>query len=161
MTGEVELYDGCIVKALPALRLAGLSEVMEMGVVGERVGPLFERVADLLHEEPESLELPIATYGPVEGGMQVVVGFVRDDEAPEGLEDIELPASEVAACTLHLGPVSGVFATWQRLHHWTEAEGFTLQWPSREVYVRSESADQRDWVTELQQPASTSPAGQG
>ena len=51
--------------------------------------------------------------------------------------------------------MSGIGASWQALHRWVVANGYTFTGPCRELYVRAESEDQADWVTELQQPVAT------
>ena len=67
---------------------------------------------------------------------------------------IELPGVR-AVCGVHLGPMSGVQDSWQRLRNWVVANGYSCAGPCREVYVRAESSDQSDWITELQQPIAT------
>jgi effector-binding domain-containing protein len=42
--------------------------------------------------------------------------------------------------------------SWQALHRWVSDNGYRYDGPCRELYVRAESDDQSDWVTELQQP---------
>lgn len=57
-----------------------------------------------------------------------------------------------AVCGVHLGRMDNIQASWQDLHRWVVDNGYTFAGPCRELYVRSEPADQSDWVTELQQP---------
>ena len=48
--------------------------------------------------------------------------------------------------------MSGVRATWAALHAAVAERGLAPSGMARERYVRAESADQRDWIVELQQP---------
>jgi predicted transcriptional regulator YdeE len=132
--------------------MGGVREDLAFDEVGDRVGPLFDQVAGHFDGGPSGVAL--ATYAMADGRMVVEVGFTLDDGqvVPDGLELIELPAVEAGACTLHLGPVDGIFSSWQRLHAWAREAGYEFGWPSREVYVVSESPDMHDWVTDLQQP---------
>lgn len=140
-----------VVKTIPAVRLVAQPAVMSLSQIGERVGPMFDAVADALQHAPGALDTPVATYAETEAGMDVVVGYANPGPAPEGTELISLPES-TAVCGVHLGPMSGIGASWQALHRWVVANGYTFTGPCRELYVRAESQDQADWVTELQQP---------
>ena len=84
-------------------------------------------------------------------GMQVAVGYAWSGPAPAGTEPIDL-AEATAVCGVHLGEMARIGESWQALARWVTANGYRFDGPCREFYVRSESEDQRDWVTELQQP---------
>jgi effector-binding domain-containing protein len=45
-----------------------------------------------------------------------------------------------------------IHESWQAVHTEILARGFVPDGPCRENYIRAESDDQADWVTELQQP---------
>ena len=72
-------------------------------------------------------------------------------EPPAGTEIVDLP-QQSAVCGVHLGPMATIHESWQALHRWIVENGYTFDGPCRELYVRAESTDQADWVTELQQP---------
>ena len=87
-----------------------------------------------------------------EDGLRITAGFAHTGPVPDGTEAVELPAVPTAVCGVHLGSMEHIAESWQAVHAEILARGFTLSGPCREVYLRSETADQADWVTELQQP---------
>lgn len=144
-----------VTKKLPAVRLAArTTHVAEQAEIPAFVGPAFDAVAEILTAAhgPGRLETPIATYAMAEDGIDVVVGFAYDGEPLDGFEIVDLPAVERAACTVHLGSMAGIHASWQALHRGITARGEAPSAAGRELYIRAESEDQADWVTELQQP---------
>ncbi|MDO5737165.1 MAG: MerR family transcriptional regulator [Propionibacteriaceae bacterium] len=140
-----------VVKPVEAVRLAALSGNLDPTVLETHIGPMFDSVATKLTAVHASLATAIATYAEVEGGMDVVVGYAHDGDAPEGLEIVDLPAA-TAVCGVHLGPMSRINESWQGVHRWLVENNYDYDGPCRELYVRAESEDQQDWVTELQQP---------
>lgn len=147
-------------KPLPALRLAARTAVVaEQPEVEGVIGGMFDGVAAVIGDECGSLATPIAQYEPVEEGTRVTAGYAYDGRAREGFDFVDLPAAENAVCGIHLGPMSRIAQSWQALHDEVLARGFVPAGPCRELYVRAESDDQRDWVTELQQPVSPASAG--
>lgn len=146
---EIEITD----KPLPAVRLAALTEtVATQPEVAGVVGPLFDRVADALATVDASLALPIAEYDMDENGVRITAGFVYDGPALDGVDIVELPAAAHAVSGVHLGEMAKIDQSWMALYDAIAARGLQAQGPSREVYVRAESEDQLDWITELQQP---------
>ncbi|PRB69283.1 MerR family transcriptional regulator [Arthrobacter sp. MYb213] len=140
-------------KSLPAVRLlAGRFAVAEQPEIAGRIGPLFGQIAAAL--DGQEFAAPVAQYSGTENGMEVIAGFTTDAEAREGFESIELPAVSEAICGMHLGAMDTIHESWQAVHEEVLARGLVPSGPCRELYVRSESADQSDWVTELQQPVS-------
>ncbi|UYM07570.1 MerR family transcriptional regulator [Solicola gregarius] len=141
-------------KSLPAVRLAGGTAVVsEQPEVAGVVGPLFDRIAGVIGSECGSLETPIAQYDVGEDGLRIVVGYEYDGEPRPGIEIVELPAVERAACGVHLGTMDRIAQSWQAIHAEILARGLTPNGPFRELYVRATPPDdQSGWVTELQQP---------
>lgn len=140
-------------KPLPALRMAARTAVAaDQAEIGVLVGPMFDAVASALGACRAPLTTPIAQYAPGEDGMHLVVGYEYADAPVSGFEIVELPAVELAVCGVHLGAMSGIGASWMALHEEIVARGYAPSGPCRELYVRAESDDQSDWVTELQQP---------
>lgn len=134
-------------KSIPATRLtAHHGTTTEMGSMADLVGGLFDAARADVERVGGSLAVAIAQYEPGDEGMQVTAGY----ESSTG--EHELPAVDTAMCTVHLGPVSSIQSTWQQLHTAIVERGFEPSGPARESYVRAESDDQADWVTELQQP---------
>jgi DNA-binding transcriptional MerR regulator len=140
-----------VLKTVPALRLAALTATVDPSELGEHIEPMFIRAAAALGHTSGALDTPIATYEETEEGMAIVVGYASSGPVPATLETVDLPATQ-AVCGVHLGPVNTIQASWQDLHRWIVDNGLSFSGPCREYYVRAESEDQSDWVTELQQP---------
>ncbi|GAB4084561.1 MerR family transcriptional regulator [Myceligenerans cantabricum] len=144
-----------ITKDLPPVRLAArTATVSEQPAIGAVVQPAFDEIGRILTDAhgPGRLGTPMATYEMVEDGIRAVVGYAYDGEPLDGFDVVELPAVPDAACTVHLGSMAGIGSTWQALHTEMAARGWAPSAAGRELYVRAESADQADWVTEIQQP---------
>ena len=142
-----------IEKPLPAIRLAARSAVVaEQPEVPGVVGPLFDSVAAILVPAGVPGGVPVAEYDMGEDGLRITAGFAHSGPVPDGAEAVDLPAVPAAVCGVHLGSMEHIGESWQAVHAEIIARGFTLSGPCREVYLRSESTDQADWVTELQQP---------
>ncbi|WP_309127267.1 MerR family transcriptional regulator [Microbacterium sp.] len=140
-------------KPLPAVRLAARTAVVsEQAEIAPIVGPSFDDVAEALDAVGASLSTPIAQYASGEHGMHLTVGYEYSGPAVQGVEIVELPASETAICGVHLGSMDTIQRSWMALHEEIIARGFVPSAPCRELYVRAVSDDQADWVTELQQP---------
>lgn len=142
-----------VVKNLPAVRLVARTATVEPDRIGAHIEPMFDAVATALRHAPGALDTPIATYAEAENGMDIIVGYAHPGPAPEGTGVIDLPET-TAVCGVHLGAMDRIHVSWQDLHRWVVDNGYTFAGPCRELYVRAESADQADWVTELQQPIS-------
>jgi DNA-binding transcriptional MerR regulator len=140
-------------KPLSAVRLAARTAVVaEQPEIARIVGSLFDDVAAIIGDECGSLTTPIAQYETGEDGIRIVAGYAYNGAAREGFELIDLPAVETAICSVHLGSMDRIGQSWQAVHAEIVARGFVPSGPCRELYVRAESEDQSDWVTELQQP---------
>lgn len=70
----------------------------------------------------------------------------------------ELPGAESAASAIHTGAYSGISAAYQALLTWSQANGYRLNGPGREIYLQggaippAAGADPNTFVTELQLP---------
>ncbi len=148
---ESEMSADYVVKPVPAVRLVALTDTLDPAELGQRIGPMFDQVQAELNGAHASLATPIATYAEAETGMDVVVGFAYDGAPLPGLEVVDLPAA-TAVCGVHLGPMSRIGESWQAMHRWLVDNNYDYAGPCRELYIRAESDDQQDWVTELQQP---------
>ncbi len=140
-----------VVKTLPALRLIGRRAVIDPDTIGEHVEPMFDAVSAALRHVEGALATPLATYAEVDEGMEVTVGYAWGGAPPQGTEAVDL-AEATAVCGVHLGEMARIGESWQALHRWVSDNGYHYDGPCRELYVRAESEDQADWVTELQQP---------
>ena len=146
---QIEIVE----KSLPAVRLAALRvSVAEQPQVASVVGPTFDAVRAAFADDTSPLGLPIAQYDMTERGLDMVIGYEFAGAPGEGYEVIELPAVELATSGVHLGVMATIDLSWQGIFAETMARGFAPAGPCREVYLRDESPDQADWVTELQLP---------
>ena len=148
---ESTMSPDYVVKTLPALRLVGRRAVIDPDAIGAHVGPTFDEVSATLRHIEGALATPVATYAEVDEGMEVTVGYAWGGPIPPGTEAIDL-AEATAVCGVHLGEMTRIGESWQALHRWVTDNGYRYDGPCRELYVRAESDDQADWVTELQQP---------
>jgi DNA-binding transcriptional MerR regulator len=146
-----------VVKTVPAVRLVARTATVDADRLDKRVEPMFDAVAAASRHICGSLSTPIATYAETEAGMEVVVGYAYAGQPPEGTEVVNLPEA-TAVCGVHLGPMTRIQESWQDLHRWVVDNGTRSPDRCREFYVRAESDDQADWVTELQQPVGHGPA---
>lgn len=143
-----------VLKPIEGVRLAAFTDTLDPHTMGQMIGPMVDRAATALaaiHAQPAT---PIATYEESEEGMDVVVGFAHTGDAPSGMKIVDVPAG-TAVCGVHLGTMDRIEESWQALHRFVVENGHEFAGPCRELYVRSESEDQSDWVTELQQPVRT------
>lgn len=140
------------IRPLPALRLAAAADVVPHDAVATTVEALFQEVQAVFGHAPGAQDIPMASYAVDGDRTRVAAGYVVGMLVPEGLESVELDAEEQAAVLEHRGPMSGVQATWAALHAAVAERGLAPSGIARERYVRAESADQRDWIVELQQP---------
>lgn len=146
---EIEIIE----KSLPAVRLAARRGVVPtQPQVADFVEPSFDAVASIIGDESGSLTTPIAQYDASEAGIEVVAGYAYNGRVRDGFEIIELPSVNLAVCGVHLGSMDRIAESWQSIHAEIIGRGFVPAGPCRELYVRAVSADQSDWVTELQQP---------
>lgn len=146
---EIEIIQ----KPLPAVRLAARRGVIpSQPEIAAFVGPAFDAIASVIGAERGALSTPIAQYDASEDGISVVVGYAYNGVAHDGFEIIDVPAADMAVCGIHLGTMERIAESWQAIHSEILARGFVPAGPCRELYVRAESDDQADWVTELQQP---------
>ncbi|WP_156138855.1 GyrI-like domain-containing protein [Microbacterium mangrovi] len=140
-------------KPLPAVRLAARrTVVVEQREIPDFVGPAFAAVAEAVGGPAGALATPIAQYDMGEAGTEITVGYAYDGPELPGVEIVELPAADRAVCGIHLGSMERIAQSWQALQSAIAARGMVPAGPCRELYVRAESDDQSDWVTELQQP---------
>lgn len=147
-----------IKKSLPSVPLAARTPTVgEQPEIAGVVGPAFDSIAAIIGDACGTLETPIAVYSMTEDSTHVTVGYAYGGQARDGFEIITLPAEEQAFVTVHLGAMDRIHHSWQALHEEILARGFEPSGPCRELYVRAESEDQADWVTELQQPVRPAP----
>lgn len=143
------------IRPLPAMRIAAATDVVPADAVSGVVEALFQEVQAVFGHAPGAQDVPIATYASEGDRMRVAAGYLVGMLVPEGLESVELDAEEQVATIEHRGPMAGVPATWSTLHDAIAERGLVPSGVARERYVRAVSADQGDWIVELQQPVRT------
>lgn len=150
MTGDYQL------KAIPDLRLAGQRETLDPKRMSALIGPLFDQVRSTLEAAGHDLSTPVATYLMGDAGVEVVVGYAYDGPADgpglDELEIIDVPGAPEAVCIVHEGSMDDIQASWEALFRWVDDNNLRPAAACREVYLRADSEDQHDWLTELQQP---------
>ena len=87
---ESEMTIDYVVKPIPAVRLAALTDTLEPAELSERIGPMFDQVQTTLTGVHASLATPIATYAEAETGMDVVVGYAYAGPPVPGVSVVEL-----------------------------------------------------------------------
>jgi DNA-binding transcriptional MerR regulator len=140
-----------VVKTVPSMRLVARTATVDADRLGEHIEPMFEAVAAGLRNICGTLSMPIATYAETEtgGGGPANRGRLRQ---LDHLGAFRRAARIGVADDDIYGPMTRIQESWQDLHRWVIDNGYNFAGPSREFYVRAESDDQADWVTELQQP---------
>lgn len=142
-----------VTKSLPAVRLAARHHVVaSRSEIAAVIEPMFQETGATVAAAGGSLASPVAVYDYGEDGLRITAGYAYAGPPLAGVEVVDLPAVETAACAVHLGPMSGIGATWAALHQSITGQGLRPSAPCRELYVRAETDDQGNWVTELQQP---------
>ena len=143
-------------KALPAVRLAQLTDVVEeQSQIGPKIGPMFDRLSAELPRAGVSLRGPaVAWYEGKDSGMKIAAAFptTMDSVPVAGVEVADLSAVERAITVLHRGSMETIGDTWQALGSHVADLGLDPFGPCREVYLESPMDDPDAWVTELQQP---------
>jgi DNA-binding transcriptional MerR regulator len=140
-----------VVKTVPAVRLVAQRRTMDREQIGQHLEAMFDGVARAIGDVPGAFDTPMAVYFETDAGMDVAAGFTGTGPAPEGCELVDLPEA-TALCGVHLGEMARISESWQSLYRWAVDNGYSFAGPAREVYLRAQSPDQADWVTELQVP---------
>lgn len=140
-------------KPLPAVRIASRSAVVEdQPSIAGVVGPMFDAVSAVIGGRCGALDVAIAQYGFDDAGVRITAGYEYPGVETDDFDVVTLPAVADAFVGIHLGAMDRIHESWQAVHAEILARGFVPDGLCRENYIRAESADQADWVTELQQP---------
>lgn len=146
-----------VIKSVPALRLAELSdtaESYESSKIGPVIQPLYTELFRRINAAGLTVTGPaVAYYEQVAEGVRVHAGAPVKVEPGKTYDFavVDLPAIEQAATVIHHGPMDEVNVTYQRLAKWIEENGYRSSGPAREVYLRYGEGDPATWVTELQE----------
>jgi DNA-binding transcriptional MerR regulator len=125
-------------------------------------GALWDELDAYVCQRQISVRSPgITLYYQEEPTIVVEVGLPPNDPGAAGqpaegrVRLQELPAIEMAASTLHSGPLNAIGNAYQALMGWIESQGLKICGPVREVYLRGpDSHSQTDpgVVVEIQAP---------
>jgi effector-binding domain-containing protein len=121
---------------------------------------LFNELCPYLEEhQAQWIGPPIAVYYDMEYkesdvDIEVAVPITGSIPVSDRVKVGELPALEQAACLIHQGSYEMLGESYKALMAWTEANGYQIAGPDREVYLKShkEAGDPSGFVTELQLP---------
>ncbi len=158
--GRLPDYD-VIVKRVDAFCVASIRDVApNLEVIGEVLGPLYGRLWSYVTEQNAVCSGPALTlYHEMEANkvtdLQVEAAIpVMGGLAPsEDIRVADLPAAEQMACVVHSGPFEEFGSAYGALLGWIEVGGYTIDGPSREVYLHFEpDGDPASFVTEIQIP---------
>lgn len=144
-----------VVKSLPGRRLAGRrARVGSQPEIGGVIGPMFGEVAAAVGAAGGCPETGVAVYeSDGEEGMRLLAGYDYAGEAAPGFDVLTLDPVAEGVCAVHLGAMETIGESWQALARWIDDQGWSMNGPCREVYLRAWPLDdQSEWVTELQQP---------
>ncbi|MFC6080083.1 MerR family transcriptional regulator [Sphaerisporangium aureirubrum] len=146
-----------VVKSVPAVRLAELSDVAksyESEHIGPVIQPLYMELAKRVEEAGLTFTGPgIAYYEEAGEGVRVHAGFQvsLDPARTYDFDVVDLPPIEQAATIIHHGLMDNVDGTMQQLAKWIEENGYRSTGFAREVYVQYGHGNPEDYVTELQE----------
>ncbi len=149
-------------KALPAMAVAQIVDtIAELAEIGERLGPMFRRLATAMlnHGVPPG-EPSLTWYRPTDDGLRIAVAFPVPPAAAAGLIDAGIDVTKLspvahAVTTLHHGGMDTIGSTWQALVRYANGRGYQSVGTCRELYLYMPlDGDPDTWITELQQPVS-------
>jgi DNA-binding transcriptional MerR regulator len=155
--------DDIQIKHIPATRVAELTATaasFEPESITPVIQPLYDELCARLDRAGVIPSGPaIAYYEDAPGGDGVLVHAaltVNADASPDhDFAIVDLPEIEQAATIVHRGSMDNVMPTIQTLARWIDAHGHRSAGYNREFYIET-GADVDAWVTELQEPLTTS-----
>jgi DNA-binding transcriptional MerR regulator len=152
--------DDIQVKRIPAVRVAELTAIassLEPASISPVIQPLYPELSRQLDRAGLTPVGPaIAYYQDAPDGDGVIVHAAlpvnADRGTAHGFEITDLPEISQAATIVHRGSMDNVVATFQTLARWMEDKGYRSAGYARELYLECPPDDQDKWVTELQEP---------
>lgn len=134
--------------------------------VGAVIGEMFATAAEKIAAAGGTPGTAISLYDMdpehPENGLVFVVGNLFDEGPVDGLQLVDLPATQ-AAVVEYRGSMASIGQSWRALEEWLAGqEQWVASGPSRELYVNADpSVPQEEWVTVLQQPVKPRVAAEG
>ncbi|MCE1254015.1 MAG: MerR family transcriptional regulator [Anaerolineae bacterium] len=121
--------------------------------------PLWQRLFSGLQQHqltPVAPPFTLCHAGEPEIEIEVCAPLPFESGDVQGVKQRLLPEVELMACTVHHGPFTGLITAFTALLTWINANGYTINGPDREIYLRLPEACRFDSdpnaVTELQIP---------
>lgn len=148
-------YDVLIKEAKPILVASVRSQIPSYWDIGPLWGELSRRIAA---QGLQPTEPYLALYHSNEPEIDVEICAPLKKPAPEKQPDLtirELPAHNQVASIIHHGSYTGLAAAYAELARWTHMNGYRINGPDREIYLRLpkfSKPDDDSAITELQVP---------
>ncbi len=157
------LADEVQIKRIPGVRVAELTATaagFEPGSIAPVIGPLYDELRDRLGRArlaPVGPDIAYYEDAPDVDGILVHATLPVDADPDEDRDFaiVDLPEIELAATVMHRGSMDNVMPTIQTLARWIDANGYRSTGYNRELYIECHQ-DRDAWVTELQEPITTS-----
>lgn len=140
---EVTVNDEIVMKRAEPMRIAAVE-----GTDADGVEDLFIRAGALMDAARLPRLTPVGWFLPeTEESRRFYAGFAVAEQAPDGLEVIDLPASAVAS-VVHRGamPPSAAYETLTRGAEGAGRDVGAKRW----IFLEADGEDQSDWVVEVQ-----------
>ena len=143
------------VPSLKVAKLGGIAPGMEQ--LGPTLDRLFDSVMEYISQQGATPASPATTLylsmGEREIRVEACMPFNGTLANGEHVKVEELPAVEIMVTTLHHGSFSTLSGAYDALVQWTQANGYRISGPNRELnLVYERSGDEANFVTEVQFP---------
>jgi effector-binding domain-containing protein len=157
MEANVAKYD-VVIKPLEAQQAASIRKTLASP---QEIGGLFEDLFGYLGRKgvrplgPSCGIWHDLEYKETDFDTEVAVPVGQTFPPGEGVQPAELPAVPTAACTIHPGSYEGFSQAYTAILEWIAANGYRVNGPYREIYLRGpgpQAADPNTYVTEIQVP---------
>lgn len=142
-------------KQIEPLFIAGIRKIVP---TAQDIGKLFDELSTLV-KNTEPAGPPFAIFYHFENvqhdiDIEAAIPINPSQPVDAGLTARPLDGVETAACIIHEGPYESIEGTYNILMPWITANGYRMDGPGREVYVRGPGPDvaPSTYITEIQIP---------
>lgn len=156
--GAMPEYD-VVIKKLEAVKVASVRDVIpSYNEVSRLFNELFSYLAGqrVQFAGPPLTIYHDAEYREKDTDLEVAVPIAGTIPTTERIKMQVLPGIEQAACLIHKGHYENLHLAYKALMNWVEANGYQINWPNREVYLKGpgngNKNDPSTYVTEIQLP---------
>jgi effector-binding domain-containing protein len=155
--GTMPDYQVVVKKVEPQLVAAMRGILPNYGEVGQFYGEIFTHLAKKLIFKPSNPTILICydtEYKEKDVDVEVAVPIKKAVSGSDKVQVYEMPGLEQAACTIYKGPYEGISEAYKAIMSWTQANGYIIAGPDREIYLASpyDTKDADKYVTEIQFP---------